>query len=277
MSPEQASGDPAVDGRSDIYSLGCVLYEMLAGEPPFRGISSQGIVASRFLGPPVPLHRRRADVPPEVSDAVQKALALAPAERFARVEEFAAALGAPASNPPRAPRRVRLRFLAVVAATLALAGVTLLPSRPQARAPERLDPQRVAVATLSNETGERRLDPLGDQVGDWITDRVSRLHALEVVTSATTVPAGTSRTSDGPERLRALAEETRAGTLVTGSYYRGPKGAVEFHIDIVDANSGELLRAIGPVDGTGSRERVADELSRDVAGALDTLIARGRP
>ena len=206
MSPEQASGDPAVDGRSDIYSLGCVVYEMLAGEPPFSGTSPRGIVASRFLGPPVPLSQRRSDVPAEVSAAVQKALALDPAERFARVEEFAAAFGAPLAATPR---RSRSRVLAMVAVTLALAGVTLLPGRPQARAPDRLDPRRVAVATLSNETGERRFAPLGDQVEAWITDRVSRLRELEVVTSATTVPAGARGVSDGPERLHALAEETR--------------------------------------------------------------------
>ena len=153
--------------------------------------------------------------------------------------------------------------------------MTLLPGRPQAGAPERLDPRRVAVATLSNETGERRFAPLGDQVEAWITIRGGRLREAEVVTSATTVPARARGVSDGPERLQALAEETRAGTLVTGSYYR-EKGAVEFHIDIVDANSGELLRAIGPVDDTGSADRVSDQLSRDVAGALDTLVARPR-
>jgi eukaryotic-like serine/threonine-protein kinase len=275
MSPEQASGDPAVDGRSDTYSLGCVLYEMLAGEPPFSAMSSRRTIASRFLGPPVPLDQRRSDIPVEVSDAVQKALALAPADRFARVEEFAAALGGPASTPPEIGRGFRVRALTVLVIALTVAGVSLLPGRPPARRTERLDPRRVAVATLSNETGERRLAPLGDQVGAWITDRVSRQGALEVMTSATTVPAATRGASDGPERLQALAEETRAGTLVTGSYYRGAKGTVEFHIDIVDANSGELLRAIGPVDATGSADRVADELSRDVAGALDTLVARG--
>ena len=101
MSPEQASGDPAVDGRSDIYSLGCVVYEMLAGEPPFSGMSPRADRRRRFLGPPVPLSGRRSDVPAEVSAAVQKALALDPAERFARVEEFAAALGASLAAAPR--------------------------------------------------------------------------------------------------------------------------------------------------------------------------------
>jgi eukaryotic-like serine/threonine-protein kinase len=276
MSPEQASGDPVVDGRSDIYSLGCVVYEMLAGEPPFSGASSRGIVASRFLGPPVALHERRSDIPSEVSAAVQKALALDPNERFARVEEFSAALGTARRTPAASTRHSAARALAVAAAALAVAGVSLLPGRAPMHRPERLNPRRVALAALSNETGERRLAPLGAQVGAWITDRVSHLNELEVVTSATTVPAGMRGASDEPERLRALAEETRAGTLVTGSYYRGTGGAVEFHVDIVDANSGELLRAIGPVDGTGSADRVADEVSRDIAGALDTLIARHR-
>jgi eukaryotic-like serine/threonine-protein kinase len=281
MSPEQASGDPAVDGRTDIYGLGCVLYEMLAGQPPFQGISPRAIVARRFLGPPIPLHQRRSDVPTEVSDAVQKALAVDPAERFARVEDFAAALGQPASVPTVVSRRsrVRVRTLTAVAGVLGLAAITLLPGHTQARRPERLDPRRVAVATLSNETGDDRLAPLGSQVVAWITDRLSQVRAVEVVTSATTVPAshderGARGDSDEPERLHALAEETGAGTLITGSYYRGADSAVEFHIEIVDANSGELLRAIGPVDGRGSSAGLADELSREVAGALDTLLPR---
>jgi hypothetical protein len=274
MSPEQASGDPAVDGRSDIYSLGCVLYEMLAGEPPFSGMSPRATIASRFLGPPVPLHGRRSEVPTRLSDAVQKALALDPADRFSRAADFAAALGGSASIS-RPASRLRVSALTAVVAGLVAAAIGLLPTGRS----DRLDPRRVAVATLSNETGEQRLTPLGFQVGAWITDRVSRLRSVEVVTSATTVPAHYGEKDptgalDEPERLHALAQETRAGTLVTGSYYRGVRGVLEFHIEIVDANSGELLRAIGPVDGTGSAAPVADELSRDVAGALDTLVAR---
>jgi hypothetical protein len=96
--------------------------------------------------------------------------------------------------------------------------------------------------------------------------------------SAIVVPAqhdehATRGAWDEPERLRTLAAETRAGTLVTGSYYRGDKGGVEIHVEIIDANSGELLRAIGPMDSRGSSERVADALSRAVTGAVDTLMA----
>jgi serine/threonine protein kinase len=253
MSPEQASGDAAVDGRSDIYSLGCVLYEILAGEPPFLGLSPRAIVARRFLGPPTPLDQRRSEIPAAVSAAVQKALAVDPAARFERVEDFAAALRAPGSRRRIAglrSARPRGRGLAMVGSGLALAAVTLLAGQlPSGPAP-RLDPRRVAVAALSNETGDNHLAPLGPLVAAWITDRLVKTGTVEVVTPA-----------------------TRAGTLVTGSYYRGDKGAVEFHVEISDANSGELLRAVGPVDSQASPERAADELSRAVAGAVDTLIA----
>ena len=101
MSPEQAAGDRQVDGRADLYSLGCVLYEMLAGEPPFTGPTAQAIMAKRF-GAPVPLIRVvREGVPLAVERAIERALAKVPADRFRTAGEFAEAL----SQPGPAPRR----------------------------------------------------------------------------------------------------------------------------------------------------------------------------
>ena len=91
MSPEQASGELDTDGRSDLYSLGCVLYEMLAGEPPFTGISAQAIIAKRFVAP-IPHVRATRDVPEPVDDAVTRALARTPADRFPSAAEFAEVL-----------------------------------------------------------------------------------------------------------------------------------------------------------------------------------------
>lgn len=92
MSPEQAAGDAQLDGRSDIYSLGCVVYEMLAGEPPHAGPDAWAILAKRLTGAVAPLASAGVLVPWSVERAVLKALALDPADRFSRAEEFAAAL-----------------------------------------------------------------------------------------------------------------------------------------------------------------------------------------
>ena len=101
MSPEQAAGDAQVDGRSDVYSLGCVLYEMLAGEPPYTGATAQSIIAKRF-SEPVPHIRTLRDVPEPVERAITRALARVPADRFATAADFAAALvSAPAMPPAR--------------------------------------------------------------------------------------------------------------------------------------------------------------------------------
>ncbi|HEX5387710.1 MAG TPA: protein kinase [Gemmatimonadales bacterium] len=91
MSPEQAAGDRDVDGRSDVFALGCVLYEMLAGKPPHSGPSAQAILAKR-LTEPIPSLRPGRDVPPELDRAVTRALARSPDERFATAEAFGAAL-----------------------------------------------------------------------------------------------------------------------------------------------------------------------------------------
>jgi serine/threonine-protein kinase len=95
MSPEQASGDRTLDGRTDVYSLGAVLYEMLAGEPPFTGPNAQAVVVRKFTEVPRPLNTVRESVPEPIAAAVNRALARAPADRFSSAAEFAKALDAP--------------------------------------------------------------------------------------------------------------------------------------------------------------------------------------
>src|SRR5207247_400404 len=92
--PEQGAGDRERDGRCDEYALACVVYEMLAGEPPFSGDSARAIVAKHLSEPPAPLRARRPDAPAAVEQALARALAKAPADRFASVAEFTAALEA---------------------------------------------------------------------------------------------------------------------------------------------------------------------------------------
>src|SRR5213078_996933 len=92
MSPEQALGEQSLDARSDVYSLGCVLYELLAGEPPYTGPTAQAVIAKRLAGPAPGVRRLRATVPGGVEQALLKALATIPADRFVSAAAFAEAL-----------------------------------------------------------------------------------------------------------------------------------------------------------------------------------------
>ncbi|HEX5387287.1 MAG TPA: protein kinase [Gemmatimonadales bacterium] len=131
MSPEQAAGATELDGRSDLYSLGCVAYEMLTGEPPFTGTTPQSVIAKRFTDPAPPVAKLRDQVPEAVEAAVAKALKREPVDRFATAGEFATALTAP-SGATFAAARPRARRPAIVVAIAVLAvmvGAAVLAAR----------------------------------------------------------------------------------------------------------------------------------------------------
>jgi serine/threonine-protein kinase len=104
MAPEQAAGERLLDARADVYALGAVLHEMLAGEPPFAGASRQAVLRRTLDEPPPALAPRRADVPASLDAAVRRALAKRPDERFPSAAAFAAALAAPAAPADALPR-----------------------------------------------------------------------------------------------------------------------------------------------------------------------------
>ena len=140
MSPEQASSDTTVDGRADIYALGCVLYEMLAGQPPFTGRSAQQILTGHAVDPVPSLSTVRQHVPSTVERALERALAKRPADRFATAAEFGRVVGT--------RRRARSRTWAIGLGLLLLGAAMatlLLPHRPAEirlgrRTPLTLDP-----------------------------------------------------------------------------------------------------------------------------------------
>src|SRR5947209_7017722 len=120
MSPEQATGD-AVDARSDIYGLGVVLYQMLAGSPPFDGESAQSILMKQATATPVPIRQLRSDVPPALAAVIERLLAKDPAERFQTAEQVSRALVE--ALPAAAGERVRVRGSAVAIRSLVGVGV----------------------------------------------------------------------------------------------------------------------------------------------------------
>src|SRR3989475_7163952 len=188
MSPEQATGSSRLDGRSDIYGLGCVLYEMLAGEPPYTGPTAQVVMAKRLADPVPSVRRLREGVPPAIDAAVSRALAKAAVDRFATAALFADALAAPPPVPTPVPRATaneivhvldglttprdgtapssgpgrRSRIVAaVLAGIVMLAGAAAIVRmrRPaQSMSPIRLVQRRVAVAPFENQTSNRALE-----------------------------------------------------------------------------------------------------------------------
>jgi serine/threonine-protein kinase len=93
MSPEQASGDTGIDGRSDVYSLACVLFEMLTGEAPFTGATTQAVIAKRFSQPAPSAAAKRGELAGPIDDALTRALARDPGERIESASRFAEVLG----------------------------------------------------------------------------------------------------------------------------------------------------------------------------------------
>ena len=171
MSPEQAMGEKLIDARADIYALGAVLYEMLAGEPPFTGPTVQAIVAKVMTERPTPLSTVRETVSPSVEHAVLTALAKLPADRYATAAAFAAALAGGHAGMPgahtRATSRRRMRdplVLALAFTTLALA-VAMVPLAHRATTGGDDFPFRFELTDASEAlTGGATLSPDGKSV-----------------------------------------------------------------------------------------------------------------
>src|SRR5512139_815886 len=121
MSPEQATGDRALDARSDVYSLAAVLYEMLTGEPPVTGATAQAMIAKLMTERPTRVRAVRDTVPEGVDAAVAKALSKVPADRFAGAAQFSAALAKASEPAPTARGGVPLAWI-IGAAVVVLAG-----------------------------------------------------------------------------------------------------------------------------------------------------------
>ncbi|MFI5209044.1 MAG: protein kinase [Gemmatimonadales bacterium] len=177
MSPEQTAGDRQIDARSDIYALGCVAYECLAGEPPFTGPTHQAVVAAVMTGAPRPLAERRPAVSEAAVAAIHRALERLPADRFATAAEFSAALlTAPKARHLHRPPKYRVPALVAlgVVAGLILGALAVRLASPPAAAREARrwnivlpDSSPVALVTPGSVSARQTaiaLSPAGDRL-----------------------------------------------------------------------------------------------------------------
>jgi eukaryotic-like serine/threonine-protein kinase len=146
MSPEQASGEREYDGRSDIYSLGCVMYEMISGMPPFVGPTSQSVMAQRFATTPREMRVYRSSVSPELEKVVAKSMMMAPADRFDSAQRFAEELRQAAAVSPKRASLVRLVVATGVTASLLVAAG--LVARRNLTAPSAIRPDTTQLVVL---------------------------------------------------------------------------------------------------------------------------------
>ncbi|HEY6060200.1 MAG TPA: hypothetical protein VIV10_06435, partial [Gemmatimonadales bacterium] len=218
MSPEQAVGSQALDGRSDLYSLGCVLYEMLSGETPYTGPTPQAILAKKLSEPLPRVSVVRETVPPGVEAALAKALARTPADRLATLSQFASALTAPSNLQPSAvgrstPRTRRvaglvagLLVVAAGAGVVAKTGV-LRTSREPGSSAETL--RSVAVLPFTS-LGDATKAYLGDGFTNAVIDALVRVEGLRV-------PASGRVFAYRGRDVREAGRDLDVRTVVTGS------------------------------------------------------------
>ncbi len=223
MSPEQALSEAHLDGRTDIYSLGCVLYEMLAGEPPYTGPTPMAIVAKR-LSEPLPRLRTVRKVPEALEQAVHTALARNPADRFPTARDFARALAETTSPVTGATAPVRRTRIPVSKKTKGLAAVLLLALAAAAswialvRRPPPTAPTQLAVLPFS-VPGSGSFTYLAQGMVDLLSRNLNGAEALVTVDPGRVIST-TGRGELGvldADRGREIARRLGAGQFILGS------------------------------------------------------------
>src|SRR5437773_3851684 len=272
MSPEQGAASARVDERSDIYSLGCVLYEMLAGEPPYTGPSAESIVRQHLAAAPPRVSAMRAAVPPAIDEAIVRALAKTPADRFATAAEFVEALAAPAHRVRDTGRRTsRLAAGAGLAATLlaAAAGLFVL-SRPHGTpALAGRTGQSIAVLPFVNVSGAPQEEYLSDGISEELINALSKLPQLQVVARPTSfVFKGKN------EDVRQIGQALQVATVLGGSVRRAAN-RLRVAAQLTDARNGYNLWSETYDREMGDVFAVEDEISHAIMRALQVQLASG--
>ena len=235
MSPEQAAGEPDLDGRTDIYSLGCVLYEMLAGRPPFTGPSIAAIIAKRFSEMPAPLRTTDAALPAEVEQLVARAMARDPEDRVGTAEEL---------------------LLALVAA------------RTSRSAPHSVEAARSSIAVLpfANIGGNGDDEYFSDGMTEEVINALAHLPDIRVAARTSSFVFKGQRVD-----LRSVAEQLRVATILEGSVRRmGSK--IRISVQLVSAADGLHLWSDRFDRDMVDVFTLQDEIAQAIAGALQQRL-----
>ncbi len=275
MSPEQAAGSKELDGRSDLYSLGCVLYEMLAGHPPFTGTTAQEILGRQSLDAVPRLTAARPQVPVAVERAIHAALAKIPADRFATASQLADALtsgaqgvtGAAVAGQAWPARRLAVGATVAVGIAGVLVGVALLARRHGAQ--ETGAASRVLVMPFENRTADAELDALGAMAADWVTQGLTEASFLSVLDTRSALAA--AHTLGAAATPASVGRETGASVVVAGSYFL-QSDSLQFQAQIASTGDGSILFGIGGVVAPRNRPlEGVEQLRQRVLTALASL------
>jgi len=273
MSPEQASGTEDVDGRTDLYALGCVLYEMLAGEPPLTGPTPQATAGLRLTETATALPVLRDTVPGGLDRLTRKLLAKTPADRYPTAEKLAKSLRSPEvwASAKRQWSVGRHLIEAVVALALLAAGVWLTTwfAGGSGSAPVELDPELVAVLPFENVGGDPELDHLGAVAAGVIAVGLAETGYVDVAEQRTVAAewdalAVTNSGANATGWIQGIGVRIGAGTLVPGAYY-AQGDSVHFQASVIEASSGEVIAELGPYAAPRSAPNRAIEKLREQA------------
>jgi TolB-like protein len=270
MSPEQATASRDIDGRADQYSLGCVLYEMLAGQAPFTGPTVESIVRQHVMTPPPSVTNIRPAVPANVAAALTRALAKTPADRFNTARQFAEALTgtelAPATESV-APRR-RRNYLIGAAVVVALATVFLLSrlGRPGTPASATLPRTSIAVLPFENLTGAGPQAYFAGGLQDELLTQLSTLAALRVISRASMMGYAGKHTP-----LRQLATELHVGSVVEATV-QTDAARLRVNVRLIDAATGTDLWAQRYDRTLDDAFAIQSDIAQQIAAAVGAAL-----